>query len=147
MWWPCHFNLSIVKAPNVPHNKTKQICAFLLFIEQADTRVIFTPILIWPIRTICLNTSLQRDSGWSGSLKEGKTASSIGWEFKRNRLFWKEFTNKATFSSTDQVGTSFTLTVNITIFAPFKNGFNAVVWCCLHIMLKRSKVPLTKMGT
>ena len=29
-------------------------------------------------------------------------------------------------------------------FAPFKNGFNVVVWCCLHIALQRSKVPRTK---
>ena len=30
---------------------------------------------------------------------------------------------------------------NITIF-PFKNGFNAVPWCCLHVTLKRSNMPL-----
>ena len=30
---------------------------------------------------------------------------------------------------------------------PFKNGFSAVIWCCLHAMLKRSKVLLTKMFT
>ena len=32
-------------------------------------------------------------------------------------------------------------------FVPFKNGFNAVLWCCLHITSKRSKVPLTKTVT
>ena len=41
----------------------------------------------------------------------------------------------------------FTGTINVTVFAPFKNGFVAVLWCCLHITLKRSKVPLTKMAT
>ena len=30
---------------------------------------------------------------------------------------------------------------------PFKNWFNVFLWCCSHIMLKRSKVPLTKPGT
>ena len=30
---------------------------------------------------------------------------------------------------------SFTRTVNVTVFVPFKNGFNAVLWCCSHIML------------
>ena len=28
----------------------------------------------------------------------------------------------------------------------FNNGFGAVQWCCLHVMSKRSKVPLTKKG-
>ena len=32
-------------------------------------------------------------------------------------------------------------------FGPFKNGFNAAQWCCLHITLKRSKLPLTKTVT
>ena len=32
-------------------------------------------------------------------------------------------------------------------FVPFKNGFNAVLWRCLHITSKRSKVPLTKTVT
>ena len=32
-------------------------------------------------------------------------------------------------------------------FVPFKNGFNAVPWCYLHVTLKRSKVPLTKIVT
>ena len=31
--------------------------------------------------------------------------------------------------------------------APFKNGFDAVLFCCLHITSKRSKVPLTKTMT
>ena len=26
----------------------------------------------------------------------------------------------------------------------YKNEFNVAPWCCLHVMLKRSKVPLTK---
>ena len=26
-----------------------------------------------------------------------------------------------------------THTVNVTIFIPFKNGFNKVLWCCLHV--------------
>ena len=30
---------------------------------------------------------------------------------------------------------------------PFKNGFSAVLWSFLHVMLKRSKVPLTKTAT
>lgn len=38
-------------------------------------------------------------------------------------------------------------TINVTIFVPFKNGFNTVLWCCLHRMLNRSKVPFTKMVT
>ena len=29
----------------------------------------------------------------------------------------------------------------------FKNGFNAALWCCRHITLKRSKVPFTKTAT
>ena len=29
-------------------------------------------------------------------------------------------------------------------FVPFQDYFNAVQWCCLHIELKRSKVPLTR---
>ena len=29
----------------------------------------------------------------------------------------------------------FTRTVNVTVFVPFKNGFDAVLWCCSHIML------------
>ena len=29
-------------------------------------------------------------------------------------------------------------------FVPFKNEFNIVLWRCLHVMLRRSKVPLTK---
>ena len=41
----------------------------------------------------------------------------------------------------------FTDTVNITVFVRFKNGFYAVVRCCLNITLKRPKVPLTEMGT
>ena len=32
-------------------------------------------------------------------------------------------------------------------FVPFKNGLNAVMWRCLHLTLKRSKEPLTKMVT
>ena len=32
-------------------------------------------------------------------------------------------------------------------FVFFKSGFNGVLWCCLHIMLKRSKVQLTKKVT
>ena len=32
-------------------------------------------------------------------------------------------------------------------FVPFKNEFNTVLSCCLHITLKRSKVPLIKMAT
>ena len=32
-------------------------------------------------------------------------------------------------------------------FVLFKNGFNAVLWCCLHITLERSKVLLTKTVT
>ena len=35
---------------------------------------------------------------------------------------------------------SFIRTVNVTVFVPFKNGLNAVQWCCLH-------VPLTKTVT
>ena len=30
------------------------------------------------------------------------------------------------------------------LFTLFKNGFKAFLWYCLHIMLKRSKLPLTK---
>ena len=30
------------------------------------------------------------------------------------------------------------------LFLPFKNGFNVVLWRCFHVMLRRSKVPLTK---
>ena len=30
---------------------------------------------------------------------------------------------------------------------PSKNGLNALLWSCLHITLKRSKVPLTKTVT
>ena len=30
---------------------------------------------------------------------------------------------------------------------PFKSGFNAVTWCYLHVMPKRSKVLVTKMVT
>ena len=33
------------------------------------------------------------------------------------------------------------------LFVPFKNGFNAVLGCCLHVMSKRSKVLLTKTVT
>ena len=32
------------------------------------------------------------------------------------------------------------------LFGPFRNGFSAVLWRGLHVMLKRSKVPLTKNG-
>ena len=32
-------------------------------------------------------------------------------------------------------------------FIPLKNGFNTVLWRCLHITSKRSKVPLTKTVT
>ena len=32
-------------------------------------------------------------------------------------------------------------------FLPFKIGLNAVLWCCLHITLKRSKVSLEKSIT
>ena len=32
-------------------------------------------------------------------------------------------------------------------FVPFKNGFNQVLCCCLHVTLKRSKVPLTETMT
>ena len=39
----------------------------------------------------------------------------------------------------------FTRTVNVTFSVPLKNGFRAVLGRCLHITLKRSKVPLTKM--
>ena len=42
---------------------------------------------------------------------------------------------------------SFTCTVNVTIFVPFENGFSAVLWCCLHITLTRSKVQPTKTVT
>ena len=38
-------------------------------------------------------------------------------------------------------------TVYITVFVPFKNGFNAIMWCCLHVTTKRSNVPLTKIVT
>ena len=30
-------------------------------------------------------------------------------------------------------------------FSHFKNGFNAFLWCCSHMTLKRSKVPLTNV--
>ena len=30
-------------------------------------------------------------------------------------------------------------------FVPFKNVFNAIQWCCLHITSKRSKMSLTNM--
>ena len=33
------------------------------------------------------------------------------------------------------------------LHVPFKNGFSAVLWCCLHLTLKRSKVPLIEMVT
>ena len=36
----------------------------------------------------------------------------------------------------------FTHTVNVTVFVPFKNGLNAIGWCCLQKTLKRSKEPL-----
>ena len=32
-------------------------------------------------------------------------------------------------------------------FVPFKIGLNADLWSCLHVILKRSKVPLTKTMT
>ena len=32
-------------------------------------------------------------------------------------------------------------------FVLFRNGFNAGLWDCLHMMSKRSKVPLTQMVT
>ena len=32
-------------------------------------------------------------------------------------------------------------------FVPFKNGFTAALWNCLHITSKRSKVPLIKPVT
>ena len=30
----------------------------------------------------------------------------------------------------------FTSSVNVTVFIPFKIGFNAALWCCLHVTLK-----------
>ena len=35
-------------------------------------------------------------------------------------------------------------TVNVTVFEPFRNEFNADPWGCLHLIVERSKVPLTK---
>ena len=32
-------------------------------------------------------------------------------------------------------------------FVPVKNGLNAVLWCCLHVTSKGSKVLVTKMVT
>ena len=32
-------------------------------------------------------------------------------------------------------------------FVQFENGLNAALWHCLHMMSKRSKVPLTKTVT
>ena len=32
-------------------------------------------------------------------------------------------------------------------YVPFQNGFNADLWCCLHIPSKRSKMPLIKTVT
>ena len=46
-------------------------------------------------------------------------------------------------TSSRQSKALFTRTANVTIFVPFKNGFNAVMCCCLYITLKRSKVTLT----
>ena len=33
------------------------------------------------------------------------------------------------------------------LFVPFKNGFSAVLCCCLHVTSNRSKMPLTKAVT
>ena len=30
-------------------------------------------------------------------------------------------------------------------FVPLKNEFNAILWSCLHVTSKKSKVPLTKI--
>ena len=38
-------------------------------------------------------------------------------------------------------------TVNVTVFEPFRNEFNADLWCCLHVTAERSKVTLTKPVT
>ena len=38
-------------------------------------------------------------------------------------------------------------TVNVTVFEPFRNEFNADLWCGLHVTVERSKVPLTKPVT
>ena len=38
----------------------------------------------------------------------------------------------------------FTRTINVTVFVPIKNGFSAVVSCCLPMASQRSKVPLIK---
>ena len=37
---------------------------------------------------------------------------------------------------------SFTRTIKVTIFVPFKNGFNAVLWCCLHITLETNDIDM-----
>ena len=42
----------------------------------------------------------------------------------------------------------FTRTIKVTgFFVPFKNGFNADLWYCLHLISKRSKEPLMKTVT
>ena len=40
----------------------------------------------------------------------------------------------------------FTRTINVTVFAPFKNGFGAVLWCCVHITLKDQRFRSQKNG-
>ena len=42
---------------------------------------------------------------------------------------------------------SFTWTIKVTIFVPFKSGFNAVLWCCLLIIVKNIKGAFAKIVT